>query len=1155
VRNVEDDLYFATIQEAIDAGTTEDDETIELTADIETLSQITINKGVILEGNGFTISPNFGVADDPNSNNSVIGITSTDGVEVKNVIINGVDGVDLHGVNVFNSTDILLTSLTVNDNDNSAVNIAGSEVIIDSIETAGNGAATEFHVISAAKGTDTNQESSLVIRGTSIHEEDPEDPINPKLHVVVSTESSPNLTDEENQYDDVTSEVNALLASLQLPTFPENTRAYILSSEPELATVTMCKVDQDGQELSDWTLMLQGNLMGDYEVPANSNVGVDTAPVVAGVSHIVLADGTWDNNRGPLNIVDAEYSTEDNWVTTMDGFTGFGPDILELFVAGTNGDWGPYNDSHQYVQTHVPATDGPINLTINDTNYADNTGSLDVRVYEGFAGVTEANGCVEFTDVPYGDYEIAEMMQTGWTNLSGLGSVTVDEDNETFMVTNLDPNAPTITINATKIVCDYEDELPKWGKRNNGNPGEISSTTATVWLSENSDTSCRIVDWDFQWSDDSVTSPGGYNSYLGEAPGWNTFNGTTEVVHALLNGGNIEFREVLTDDYIPFSGGNDSRPSAELYCGNDVLNYDNLERVRRPQVDDVINCVAWNAPKEVPPAQCTMYSDTETVVQETNEYAAETFVHDSWTNDIDGATWVWSSQFVQDPTNDETFTFVETFTVTDLTDLNSSTIDVAADNKLTVKVNNNVVLDRTNQNNFIMPHTDIDISSFVVAGENVVEFIVKNDAGSDRPKRNPAGVLYRIDIESEGRDSCAVTTEPEEPVLPATLAITSPASPGLTLPSDIYDFTAEYVDDDETVDTINWAIYAGSCNHDGSNRMAGNASDDPSTFSGADFSAEVDMSKWANGQYCFVVNPSEQPEEDDLRATQTFFLESYTISGVKWEDVNGNGEIDESEQTLNNWRIVLSDGENETEILTSDGGQYSFEVSAGTWIVTEVLETGWTQTGQYYNGEPVSTDDPNFGSCTFVIPVQDSPNQQFTCSFGNQENVSIITTNDTPDSTGGENNGNDGNGSSGGDATRVEIERVPRPEPLVLGATVTNQCPLLFDHMQISQPNDPMEVMKLQLFLDIFKDTFGGSENPVTGVFGTVTDENVKAFQAHYSDEILAPWYDRGIVPHMEPTGFVYKTTLWKINSIVCPDNAVLPNFENEDLNSNVDID
>lgn len=218
-----------------------------------------------------------------------------------------------------------------------------------------------------------------------------------------------------------------------------STYTFFLCGEVLKSTVTMCKVDEQENKLSGWTLMLLGDKIGDYVVPANDPAGVDTSALAGNTSHVVISEGTWDNNRGPLNIVDAEYSTEDNWVSSiMDGFTGYGADILELFVGGTNGNWGDYNESHKYVQPLLTTTSGPVNLAINDSYYSDNTGELNASVYEGFTGVTGENGCVTFTDVPYGSYNVEELMQTGFENTSGLDAVEVDAETETFTVINND---------------------------------------------------------------------------------------------------------------------------------------------------------------------------------------------------------------------------------------------------------------------------------------------------------------------------------------------------------------------------------------------------------------------------------------------------------------------------------------------------------------------------------------------------------------------------------------------------------------------------------------------------------------------------------------------------------------------------------------------
>ena len=106
--------------------------------------------------------------------------------------------------------------------------------------------------------------------------------------------------------------------------------------------------------------------------------------------------------------------------------------------------------------------------------------------------------------------------------------------------------------------------------------------------------------------------------------------------------------------------------------------------------------------------------------------------------------------------------------------------------------------------------------------------------------------------------------------------------------------------------------------------------------------------------------------------------------------------------------------------------------------------------------------------------------------------------------------------------------------------------------MQIGAPNDRLSVIKLQLFLWLVM----GYDNPITGVFDDTTDANVKAFQAQYSAEVLQPWYDAGIVSHTNPTGFVYLTTLWKINDVMCPGMVAFPSLAEETLGrGEVDID
>ena len=407
----------------------------------------------------------------------------------------------------------------------------------------------------------------------------------------------------------------------------------------------------------------------------------------------------------------------------------------------------------------------------------------------------------------------------------------------------------------------------------------------------------------------------------------------------------------------------------------------------------------------------------------------------------------------------------------------------------------------------------------------------------------------------------------------ATLEITGPTDGQILAPDQVTQVTAEYIDDDKTEDQFAWAIRsAGQCDS-GESTVAGNVNgfSDPYVFSTStgSFSAVVDASDWEDGDYCLIINPLEQVGEDNLRSTAIFTLETplYRIGGYKWEDENGDGFLDDAESesgtvesTLSGWTIYLTQGETVLSTTTDSTGYYYFDVPTGTWTVTEETVSGWTQTGLYRNGFPVlglsivdsSLDfEPTLDSelvevgselegCTFTVPEDGLEVDFYTCSFGNQQDpVFVPVQNDSSTDS-----GTSANRSSGG----TRIERVVAPTPIVLGATTDAPqfCPFIMEYMQMGAENDTWEVMKLQLFLNVFQSLFGGTDNPVTGNFGAVTDANVKRFQEHFSSEVLDPWYEAGLVDNSNPTGFVYKTTAWKINSLLCPGTSSAPDLTEE---------
>ncbi len=94
--------------------------------------------------------------------------------------------------------------------------------------------------------------------------------------------------------------------------------------------------------------------------------------------------------------------------------------------------------------------------------------------------------------------------------------------------------------------------------------------------------------------------------------------------------------------------------------------------------------------------------------------------------------------------------------------------------------------------------------------------------------------------------------------------------------------------------------------------------------------------------------------------------------------------------------------------------------------------------------------------------------------------------------------------------------------------------------MNIYQPNDSADVMDLQNFLNSHMNA--GLET--TGTFSVATEAAVHAFQVMYWQDVLQPWFaypEYGIQDADDSTGYVFKTTKWKINNIVCPGSEAMP--------------
>ncbi len=161
-----------------------------------------------------------------------------------------------------------------------------------------------------------------------------------------------------------------------------------------------------------------------------------------------------------------------------------------------------------------------------------------------------------------------------------------------------EPEVPSVTLSASKVVCDDESDLPNDGFTS------IAAATATDWLAAHPENGCELVQgWQFEYKTNGNTGDPGNEVVGPKGAPWTTFTGSVEV--PIEDVPLIETREVLQEGYITFNG---SGVSAEFYCGNDAANYDNWEWIQNPTDGATYYCVAWNVAEEPAPTTFTLHT-------------------------------------------------------------------------------------------------------------------------------------------------------------------------------------------------------------------------------------------------------------------------------------------------------------------------------------------------------------------------------------------------------------------------------------------------------------------------------------------------------------------------------------------------------------------
>lgn len=103
-----------------------------------------------------------------------------------------------------------------------------------------------------------------------------------------------------------------------------------------------------------------------------------------------------------------------------------------------------------------------------------------------------------------------------------------------------------------------------------------------------------------------------------------------------------------------------------------------------------------------------------------------------------------------------------------------------------------------------------------------------------------------------------------------------------------------------------------------------------------------------------------------------------------------------------------------------------------------------------------------------------------------------------------------------------EVKGAEAPEPTPTPAPA--ECNYLLEYIKLGANNNPVEVEKLEKFLNEFE----GEKLAVNGIYEQADFDAVSRFQEKYLEKVLNPWNHKG------PTGYVYITTKKRINELYC---------------------
>ena len=617
-------------------------------------------------------------------------------------------------------------------------------------------------------------------------------------------------------------------------------------------------------------------------------------------------------------------------------------------------------------------------------------------------------------------------------------------------------------------------------------------------------------------------------------------------------------------------------------------------------------------------------SDTSTLLSDNSNAVATYSANPRWTASIPGATWIWKTVLVENPTIDEETSFSRTFNIVGTPTVAS--LIVAADNGYEISVNGNPFAQDNSELNYFDEEKDsYDLSSVLTTGSNNISFKVKNFGWDGAtPQSNPAGLLFKLNVQSE-----AVTCNtnpgggPEVPVNNPPVLTLLGANPFTVIAGNTFTDPGATANDTEDGNLTSSITVSGSVNTSlpGNYVLSYSVTDSDGASASANRTVvvepattfrviatkivcnnEIDLPNWGVGGpdvtastasdflashpschlqpgwefewgYQSVTDPGSSfvgPAgsgwttfglTDSQGKTQVDIPAALGSDKVWIREVLKNGYIPFYGPYANNdaqTNVVSAELFCNQDVLYFDNYDYVLNPQNGNTyycialnvansvnppvntppIITLIGANPLNLTiGDTFTDPGATANDTEDGNLTDEIATTTTVNTavagtyEVTYSVTDSGNlstsvtrsvivspVSTPPTNPPTDNAGG-NGGGGGGGGGGLGGHRRDITTIGGGA--VLGATT---CSYLRDYLRKDLQNDPLEVLKLQSFLNAFE----GENLSFTANFDDATFDAVSRFQNKYSDDILAPW------GHTAPTGYVYILTKKKINEIFC---------------------